>query len=43
MIKIKCKIKECGKVIEAYTKKQADYLLRQHCLAKHDRVQDEGK
>ena len=34
MYKSKCN--ECGKVIEGYTQKQADYMMRQHILSKHE-------
>ena len=33
MEKIECK--HCGKIIEGYTKKQVEYLLKQHTLSKH--------
>jgi len=33
MDKIKCKY--CGKEIEGFTKKQTEYLLKQHILGKH--------
>lgn len=33
MEKIKCKY--CEKEIEGYTKKQVEYLLKQHTLSKH--------
>jgi len=33
MEEIKCK--HCDKVIEGFTKKQVEYLLKQHTLSKH--------
>lgn len=33
MEKEKCKF--CDKVIEGYTKKQIEFLMRQHIMAKH--------
>ena len=33
MIEKKCPF--CEKIIEGYTKKQVDYLLKQHILSKH--------
>ena len=33
MEKITCKF--CGKEIEGYTKKQVEYMLKQHILSKH--------
>lgn len=33
MEKKKCKF--CDKIIEGYTKKQVEYLIKQHILAKH--------
>lgn len=33
MEKLKCK--HCDKIIEGYTKKQVDYLMKQHLLSKH--------
>ncbi len=37
MEKIKCKY--CDKVIEGYTNKQIEYLLKQHTLSKYpDRI-----
>lgn len=33
MIKRKCP--HCDKVIEAYTKKQLDHMIKQHIISKH--------
>lgn len=33
MEKIKCKC--CNKEMEGYTKKQVEYMLKQHTLSKH--------
>ena len=41
MEQIKCN--ECEKVIEGYTKKQVEYMLAQHKLARHnEEKEDEG-
>lgn len=42
MEKISCKY--CDKVIEGYTEKQINYLLKQHILAKHkDKIKINGE
>ena len=37
------KCKECGKVMEGYSKKHVEYMLAQHKLAKHGKNQDDKK
>ena len=42
MEQIKCKY--CDKVIEGYNQKQAEYLMRQHLIARHsDKVEVKEK
>lgn len=38
MISKECEVKDCNKVIEGYTIKQVEYLMRQHILAKHNNL-----
>jgi len=41
MIKKKCKY--CPKIVEGYTEKQTNYMLRQHILSKHpEKIKIEG-